>query len=156
MQWLVALELENDSIVACRLMNIFRRKGVKIGTLNLASRPEGYSLLAVVESPEADVEHIFHFLRSTAGVRHVDSYRHQPSEDASFLFVDAADSSSVAKILETFHDAQLLFASQGKYLLEVPAESSRKIPRLAEAGWMPFARVRSTRDVPEAVTAGAR
>ncbi len=34
MQWLITLDTENDLIVTCRLMNAFRRKGLKIATLS--------------------------------------------------------------------------------------------------------------------------
>jgi acetolactate synthase small subunit len=156
MKWLISLETDNDPISTCRLMNIFRRKGVKISTLTLAVQSAGYSLVALVETPEADVEHIFNFLRRTAGVHHVDYYRHEPTTDASFLFIDAAaDASSVTRILETLPGAKLLFASQGNYLLEVPAESSVERARFTQAGFLPFARVRTTRDVAQAVPAGA-
>jgi len=156
MQWLVSLELENDPIASCRLMNVFRRKGVRLGTLSLAAKSEGTLLMAVVESPESEIEHIFHFLRRTAGVRHVDYYRHEPSAHASFLFLDAAtDASSVAEIQQTFPGSKLLFASHGKYLLEIPAESGRALASFQDAGFLPFARVRTTRNVPQAVPAGA-
>jgi hypothetical protein len=160
MQWLVTLETENELILICRLMNIFRRKGVKIATLALAARPTGFSLMAVLESPEADADHLFNLLRRTEGVQNVTYYRHEISEDASFVFIDAdADTSSVARILETFPESQLIFASHGKYLLQVPAESRRR-----RAAWgfdkpefLPFARVRTTRNVsqPELVVTRA-
>ena len=156
MKWLVSLETDNDPIAACRLMNIFRRKGLKIGTLTLAAQPAGFSLMALVDSAEADAEHIFNYLRSTAGVHHVEYYRHEPSADASFLFIDAAaDASSASQILETFPGAKLLFAGHGKYLLEIPAESGKACASFAEAGCLTFARVRTTRPVPQPVSAVA-
>jgi hypothetical protein len=154
MKWLISLEIDNDPISACRLMNIFRRKGLKIATLTLAAQPSGFSMMVLVEAPEADAEHIFNYLRTTAGVHHVDYYRHQPSENASFLFIDGAeDSSSAARVLETLPGAKLLFAGHGKFLLEVPAASGRSRPSFAEAGFLPFARVRTTREAPQAVAA---
>ncbi len=156
MQWLISLEMENDPIAACRLMNIFRRKGVKVGTLSLAARPEGSLLMAVIESQESEVEHIFHFLRRTAGVSHAEYYRHEPSRDASFLFVDSgAEASSVRQIQETFPGSKLLFASHGKYLLEIPAESAQALPNFQAAGLLPFARVRTTRNVSRQMPAAA-
>lgn len=156
MKWLISLETDNDPISACRLMNIFRRKSVKIQTLTLAAQEAGFTLMALVETPEADVEHIFNFLRRTSGVHHVDYYRHEPTTDASFLFMDAAeDASSVTRILETLPGARLLFASQGNYLLEVPAESGVERASLTQEGFLPFARVRTTRPVAQAVPAGA-
>jgi acetolactate synthase regulatory subunit len=154
MKWLISLETDNDPIAACRLMNIFRRKGLKIATLTMAAQPAGFSMMVLVEAPEADAEHIFNYLRTTAGVHHVDYYRHQPSENASFLFIDGAeDSSSAARVLETLPGAKLLFAGHGKFLLEVPAASGRSHPSFVEEGFLPFARVRTTREVPQAVAA---
>lgn len=154
MKWLISLEFDSDPITACRLMNIFRRKGMKISTLTMAAQPAGFSMMLLVETPEADAEHIFNFLRTTVGVHHVDYYRHEPSADASFLFVDGAeDSSSAARILEALPGAKLLFAGQGKFLLEVPAAAGKARPSLAEAGFLSFARVRTTREVPQALPA---
>ncbi len=41
MQWLITLETENDLIVTCRLMNVFRRKGTKISTLAIGRAAAG-------------------------------------------------------------------------------------------------------------------
>ena len=153
MQWLLTLETENDLIATCRLMNIFRRKELRIVTLAMAARPEGFSLMALVDSPEGDVEHIFNFLRRTEGVQHVTYYRHETSADASFVFVDAdEDNARVVRILEAFPGAMLIFASHGKYLLEVPAESRRHpcVQIAGEPGFLPFACVKTTRNVARA------
>jgi hypothetical protein len=83
MQWLLELGTEKDPISLCRLMNIFRRKGVNLVTLSLASETAEFSLRAVVETAESEVAHIFNFLRRTEGVQHVTCYRHEPSESAS-------------------------------------------------------------------------
>jgi acetolactate synthase small subunit len=160
MQWLITLETEQDLIVTCRLMNIFRRKGLKIVTLTMAARPNLFSMMAVLESPEADVEHIFNFLRRTAGVERVTYYRHETSDAAAFIFIDAeADPSRVADILKTFPMSKLIFASHGKYLLEVPAESRGRIaaPVYGVPEILPFACVRTTHNVsrPELVAAQA-
>ena len=149
MKWLVALETENDPIIACRLMNVFRRKGPKIVTLAMAARPGDFSVMAVLEAPEPEMEHLFHFLRRTEGIRDVTYYRHLPGAHASFVFIDAdAESSSVTRFLQAFPGAKLIFGSQGKYLLEVPADSPA---RAADAGFgqqlVPFAQVRTTRDL---------
>lgn len=152
MQWLMSLETNSDPITACRLMNIFRRKGVKLITLAMAAREKGYSLVALVETAESEVEHIYNFLRRVEGVEHITYYRHVPAGNASFLFVDAESrSSSVARFLESFPDAKLVFASHGKYLLELPAVS---LPRGVEKGFgepafLPFACVKTTRSVPQ-------
>ncbi len=158
MQWLVALETDNDPISTCRLMNIFRRKRVRIMTLALAAVPTGLSLMVVVETPEAEVEHIFNFLRRTEGVQHVTCYRHEHSADASYIFINAdADSSSPTRILESFPESKLIFASQGKYLLEVPMESRSAVSCFGEPEFLPFARVKTTRSLspPELVGAQA-
>ncbi len=156
MQWLVTLETVNDLISVCRLINIFRRKGLAIATLAMAARPEGFSLMAVVDSPEAEAEHIFNFLRRTEGVRHVTYYRHETSRDASFVFIDAeAETLGVEKVLRIFPESKLVFASHGKYLLEVPASSGRRpAADLGELGVLPFACVKTTRPAPAEVLVG--
>lgn len=146
MKWLAALETDKDPITTCRLMNIFRRKGMKILTLALVAKPDGYSLMALLETAEGAVEHLFNFLRRTEGVEHVTCYRHEPSQNASFVFTDAA-SASISRFLEAFPGSKLVFASQGKYLLEIPAESDL---RRAKSGFeslefLPFACVKTTR-----------
>lgn len=83
MRWLLALETEKDPIATCRLMNIFRRKGVGILKLELASAETGFALSALVETRDSDVPHLFHFLRRTEGVREVTCYRHEPSTEAN-------------------------------------------------------------------------
>jgi hypothetical protein len=158
MQWLMALETNSDPISTCRLMNIFRRKGVSIVTLTLAARPAGFSLMALVETPEADVEHLFNFLRRTEGVHHVTYYRHEPSGNASFVFIDEdPNSSNLARFLQTFPESKLIFASQGKSLLEVPADRRPRpaAPGLSELQFLPFARVKTTVLQPELVVAQA-
>ncbi len=156
MQWLMALETNSDPISTCRLMNIFRRKGVSVVTLTLAARPSGFSLMALVETPEADVDHLFNFLRRTEGVDHVTYYRHEPSGNASFVFIDEDPAATnVTRFLQTFPESKLIFASHGKYLLEVPAD---RRPRpvtadSAELQFVPFARVKSTLAKPELVGA---
>ncbi len=94
MQWLLELETENDPISTCRLMNIFRRKGVSILRLELESGPASYAMMALVETRESDVAHVFHFLRRTEGVREVTCYRRQePAESPS----SPTDDSGTAK-----------------------------------------------------------
>jgi acetolactate synthase regulatory subunit len=148
MQWLITLETEPDMIVTCRLMNVFRRKGVKISTLALATRPHGYSMMAMMDSSAPDIDHLFNFLRGMEGVERVSYYQHQTSTDASFVFIDAdEDSTRVAEVLNTFPGSKLVLASHGKYLLEVPAESRRT--QAAHAmdlpDFHPFTCVKSTR-----------
>ena len=154
MQWLITLETEQDMIVTCRLMNVFRRKGVKISTLTLATRPRGSSMMAMLESSAPEIEHLFNFLRGMEGVERVSYYQHQTSADASFVFIDAdADSTRVAEVLNTFPGSKLVFASHGKFLLEVPAECRRPHATLPLdlPALHPFTCVRSTPSVPRPV-----
>jgi hypothetical protein len=150
MHWLIALETNHDAIVLCRLVNIFRRKGLVLETLATVARPEGYSMMAVVQAAEPDVDHIFNFLRRTEGVEHVTCYRHETTQDASFLFINGHEESSlVVQIFEAFPGAKLSFASHGKYLFEIPAES-RRLPGAAALGTpelLPFACVKTTRHI---------
>ena len=151
MKWLVSLETESDPITGCRLMNIFRRKGVKIVTLAMTAQAAGYSLIALVDSPETEVEHIFNFLRRTAGVHEVTSYRHEPTADATFVFVNAErDPSSVTRLLRDFPESKVVFAGHGKYLLEVPAggHPAAAVSGPGDAEFLPFARTKSSRSVP--------
>ena len=150
MQWLLTLEFDRDPILLCRLMNVFRRKGLEIENLALGALPESYSLMAVVDSPEADVDHIFNFLRRTDGVRGVTNYQHEPSQDASFIFVESAgDSENLKRIQEAFPGSTVIFASHGKYLMEVPSGSS-----LAKE-FIPRSRVRASRQAPQMELVGA-
>ncbi len=154
MQWLITLETENDLIVTCRLMNVFRRKGMKITTLAMATRPHCFSMMAVLDSPEGDIEHLFNFLRGMEGVERVSYYQHQTSADASFVFLDAdAETSRVADVLNTFPGSKLIFASHGKYLLEIPAESRRKAvaPAFGMPEFLPFACIKSVQTASSAV-----
>lgn len=146
MEWLVALEAENNPIVLGRLLNAFRRKGVEIKTLTLGTRTAELSLMALVESPEESVEHMLNFLRVMVGVRDVTCYRHEPSGKASFIFVETDDHSSVAKILADFPLSKLVFASQGRYLVEVGEKSCKAGDRalVSDSDFLPFARVRTS------------
>ena len=157
MQWLIKLETEQDLIVACRLMNVFRRKGMRITTLAMAARPNGFSVMAMLDSPEPDIDHLFNFLRQMEGVERVTAYQHQRSVDAAFVFIDA-DTVHGAEILKTFPGSQLVFASHGKYLLEVPAESRHQpaTPALEFPWALPLACVRTARTVPHPLLVGAQ
>src|SRR2546426_8451151 len=83
MEWILELETEKDPISTCRLMNIFRRKGVNIVALSLEAGPAEFSMKALVETAESEVAHIFNFLRRTEGVRHVTCYRDEGPANAS-------------------------------------------------------------------------
>jgi len=146
MQWLLTLETDNDMISICRLMNIFRRKSLKINTLTMSARVAGFSLMGVVESAETDIDYLFNFLRRTEGVQHVTCYRHEPFPNASFVFMDSEeDNSCVTRLLEAFPGSKLIFASHGKYLLEIPAEKRRSVAGDRDPAFLPFACVKTTR-----------
>jgi acetolactate synthase regulatory subunit len=70
-KYLLNIEMQDDLIVVCRLVNIFRRKGVRVLQLTMSLTPEGYALEAFVEAQESGVENFYHFLRRTEGVRRV-------------------------------------------------------------------------------------
>ncbi len=158
MQWLIALETNNDPITSCRLINIFRRKGVGILTLAMAARPQGFSIVTVAETPESEVDHIFNFLRRMEGVRQVTYYRHEPQGEASFVFIDAEpESQTLARVLQDFPDAKMIFGSHGKYLLEIPGGPQGRFQEVsgAPSEVLPFARVRTSIPQPELITAQA-
>jgi acetolactate synthase regulatory subunit len=147
MQWLLTLESDRDPIVLCRLMNIFRRKGLEIETMALAAKPETYSLMAVVDSPASDVDHVFNFLRRTDGVVGVTFYQHEPTQDASFIFVESAENSeNLQRIQKAFPECKVVFSSHGKYLVEIPSGTSlgTEVPGLGEPGFLPLSRVKTS------------
>ena len=153
MQWLIALETNSDPITSCRLINIFRRKGVGIVTLAMAARPQGFSIITVAETPESEVEHIYNFLRRVEGVQHVTYYRHEPQGDASFVFIDSEpQSQTLNRVLQDFPGAKMVFGSAGKYLLEIPG--GRDMAG-APAEVLPFARVKTSIPQPDLITAQA-
>jgi len=132
MQWLLALEIDNDPISLCRLMNNFRRKGIRVVALSLAAAGAGFSLTAVVETPEAGVDHLFHFLRRSEGVDHVSCYLPASDQEpdslrsdgqVSYIFVNAgSDSSGNSRVVELFPGGKVIVGSQGKLLLEIPVK----------------------------------
>ena len=128
-------------------MNIFRRKGLEIETMALAAKPQTYSLMVVVDSPESDVDHVFNFLRRTDGVVGVTFYQHEPAQDASFIFVESAENSeNLQRIRKAFPECKVVFASHGKYLVEVPSGISlgTEVPGLGERGFLPLSRVKTS------------
>ena len=158
MQWLLTLESDRDPIVLCRLMNIFRRKGLEIETMALAAKPESYSLMAVVDTPQADVDHIFNYLRRTDGVLGVTFYQHEPSQAASFIFVEsAANPENIKRIQKVFPECKVIFASHGRYLVEIPSgsPSGAQIPGLDEPGFLPLSRVRTSQQYSQMELVGA-
>ncbi len=77
MQWILALEAENNPIVLGRVLNALRRKGIVVITLVVETRRAELSLTALVASPKERVEHIANFLAGVAGVRNVTHYRRE-------------------------------------------------------------------------------
>ncbi|HEX5412483.1 MAG TPA: hypothetical protein VFZ27_11565 [Terriglobia bacterium] len=157
MQWLLTLESDRDPIVLCRLMNIFRRKGLGLETMALGAKPEAYSLMALVESTEPEVDHIFNFLRRTDGVQGVSFYRHEPSQDATFIFVDSTENSeNFKRIQNAFPESKVIFASHGKYLVEAPIAASAGMQTGMDApAFLPLSRVRTSQQQQKMELVGA-
>lgn len=157
MQWLLTLESDRDPIVLCRLMNIFRRKGLEIETMALGTKPEAYSLMALADTTEPEADHIFNFLRRTDGVQHVSFYRHEPSQDAAFIFVDSAETSeNFKRIQDAFPEGRVIFASHGKYLVEAPSGASVGTQTGMDApAFVPLSRVRTSQRQPKMELVGA-
>jgi hypothetical protein len=116
-------------------------------------------MMAVLDSPESDIDHLFNFLRGMEGVERVSYYQHQTSADASFVFIDAdADTSRVAEILKTFPGSKADLCQPRKVSARVPKESRRQhaAPAFGMPEFLPFACVKSTRTVPSPVLVGAQ
>ncbi len=143
MQWLLDLEADTDPISTCRLMNVFRRKGVGVAGLSLERGPQGYRLVALVDSPESEIEHLYNYLRRTGGVREIGAYVPQASRQPSFLLVDVGEGASrLAAALESCPGARFVFAGQGKVLFELPGvTAARCVPQGFGTG---FARFKSS------------
>lgn len=143
MKYLLTIETQDDLIVVCRLLNILRRKGVRLLTFTMALVAEGYCLTALLEMVDAELDHLYHFLRRTEGVRHVTYYRQHESGAAGFEGeVDARDALGGKALLP---GAQLVFASHGKALLE--AAHPAAMPS-GQPGVLSFAPVRTTHEAP--------
>ncbi len=156
MQWLLKLEMESDPIITCRLMNVFRRKGMKLLTFTLENKLDRTHATALAETDAGAVDHIFNFLRGIAGVRHVAWHSPEATAMPSFILADGGrESASVARLLETFPGSRLVFANPEKCLVEIPLShsSAPKANGRVEPGWLSFAPVRSTRQEELAVSA---
>ena len=141
MKWLIELETDDDLIVVCRLMNIFRRKGTAITTMALARRDTTRQMIVVLEA-QSGIDHIYHFLRRTEGVHRVTAYRHGFSDKATFVFIEEeAGPKGLDRLRELFPNFKLIFASHGKFLLELPPGERWPIespsPEMGE--WLAFA-----------------
>jgi hypothetical protein len=125
LKWLFTIDTEDDQIVFCRLMNAFRRKGAKIFRMSMATLSGSYCIMVLLEGHTDEIEHIFHFVRRTEGVNNVAYYRECATDEASFVFVDGEGQSlEMTRWPELFPGANLVFASHGKVLFEIPAGSA--------------------------------
>jgi acetolactate synthase regulatory subunit len=122
MQWLFTIDTENDLIVVCRLVNTFRRKGIRIARLAMVSTAETFNVVVLFEAPEREIDHIFNFVRRTEGVNHVACYRHGRSADSPpFILVDADSKGANAAWAEFVTQSGWVFGSHGQLLAQVPA-----------------------------------
>lgn len=125
MRWLLTIDTENDLIVVCRLMNIFRRKGISVKDLAVSSESERFCLTVLFEATEGEAEHIFNFLRRTEGVSHVACHRNAASDSPSFILAEAeAASAYAARWAEFLHSPRWVFVSQGKALLKIKEDAA--------------------------------
>ena len=149
MQWLIFLELENDPIAFCRLTDVFRRKGLKLVSLVATSGPSKLSVMTVVEGTEFLIDHMFHFLRRTPGIRQVSYYRHEKGKEAGFVFVSARDPSAdlVGTLQHTVPGTKLVFAAGGNFLFEVPTRgrTHEALRGISGENFLSFARVKTGR-----------
>lgn len=158
MQWLLTLESDRDPIVLCRLMNIFRRKGLSIETMTLAAKPEAYSCMVVVDTPGTEIDHIFNFLRRTEGVSNVACYQREPSSTASYVFVESNESPErIRHMLEALPGSEIIFAGHGKYLFEIRSDSClpQAISEFGEMDFLPLSRVKASREAVQRELVGA-
>jgi hypothetical protein len=143
-KWLFTIDTENDLIVFCRLVNIFRRKGLNISWMSIGALSGAYRIIAVFQGSADEIDHIFHFVRRTEGVCHVAYYREGGTGPASFVFSDGeGEAPEAARWPDIFPGARLAFAGQGKLLLEIPpgATSERLLYSSPAVGFARFSRV---------------
>ena len=149
MQWLIFLELENDPIAFCRLTDIFRRKDLKLVSLVATSGPGNLAVMTVVESTEFLIDHMFHFLRRTPGIRQVSYYRHEKGREAGFVFVSARDPADdlVGTLQHTVPGAKLVFAGGGDFLFEIPTRgrTDEALRGISGENFLSFTRVKTGR-----------
>lgn len=144
MRYLLTIDAQDDLIVVCRLLNVLRRKGLRLQTLTMALTSEGYGLTVLLETPDAELDHLYHFLRRSEGVRHVAYYRQSSDEPASFVLVEGdGGAEHAARIQAQLPGAHIVFGGHGRTLFEAN-HSAAEISRLP--GVHSFARVRTTRE----------
>ena len=147
MQWLISLEMDTDPITFCRLTDICRRKGVKLASLAATSGSVAMSFIAVVECNEALMDHMFHFLRRSPGIRKVSYYRNEETGSATYVFLTPKDSPGKAagSILQNVPGARLVFSSGENYLFEIPAQARahEAVRGISREDCLPFAHVKT-------------
>ena len=147
MQWLIILEMDSDPIALCRLMDVFRRKGLKIASMTVASGSVKTSFVALVECDEAHMDHMFHFLRRSADIQKVSYYRNQEVGSATHLLLTPTDSpvKSVGRILQGVPGARLVFSSGESYLFEFSgkAKEHKAVQTIPQENRLPFSHVKT-------------
>ena len=147
MRWLIILEMDCDPIALCRLMDVFRRKGLKVASMATTSSAIKTSFVALVECDEALMEHMFHFLRRSAGIRKVSYYRNQGVRSATHLLLTPTDSlgKSVGRILQGVPEARLVFSSGESYLFEFSgkAKEHEAVQTIPQENCLPFSHVKT-------------
>lgn len=115
MKWLTALETDGELITLCRLMNIFRRKGISIAALTVNAAPRGFTVLALIETTAPQIEHLRSFLRRTAGVSEVACYRHEAGNAVAFH----GRGVEPASLREALPAAHATLTGESRYLPEI-------------------------------------
>lgn len=115
MKWLAALATDGESITLCRLMNVFRRKGISIAALTMNAAPGGFTVLALIDTTAPEIEHLRSFLRRTAGVSQVACYRHQAGNAVAF----GGEGVEPASLRETLPPAHATLGGESRYLPEL-------------------------------------
>lgn len=147
MQWLIILEIDSDPIALCRLVDVFRRKGLKVTSMTATSSSVETSFVALVECDEPLMEHMFHFLRRSAGIQKVSYYRNQEAESATHLLLTFADSSGkpVGRILQGVPGARLVFSNGKSYLFEFlgKAKEHEAVQVIPQENCLPFNHIKT-------------
>lgn len=147
MRVLFTIDAESDLIAFGRLVNTFRRKGIGLDRMTLASASEAFRIVVLFEAPEAEIEHIFNFVRRTEGVRRVGYHRPGGPEDSvSFALVDIeSERPGSDGWTQIFPHSKWVFASDGKALIEMGAEGPVSVSSSdrERSGFQPFTGVKS-------------
>jgi hypothetical protein len=114
-KWLTALETDGESITLCRLMNVFRRKGISIAALTMNAAPRGSTVLALIDATAPQIEHLRSFLRGTAGISQVACYRHEAGDAVAF----SGEGVESASLRDGLPPAPATLAEESRYLPEL-------------------------------------